>query len=309
MRLEQLKYFLSIAETQSINKTSLEFYTTHQGISKAIRQLEDEIGAPLFTRSSKGMMLTDEGSLLLPVAKRCVKDLHHVQLEIQHLHCEKELAGTLHLWGTPIANTIVLPSLLDDFRVLYPEVSYQVEEANTIDVLRTLALHKNALGLVVMLHNAIFQDMYAPYLGQIQFYPLQQDEYVCLAGAKSPLADYKHISLSEFAAHPVTTITPDNSEDHPLRQLLQRFGQSDMALSTQTPRLLTQAITSGKYLAISSRRCRSESVFFNSEDVVAIPFEEDLTLDIMLATNTHPELDEISQAFVELVKERSGLTM
>lgn len=44
MRLEQLKYFLSIAETQSINKTSLEFYTTHQGISKAIRQLEGEIG-------------------------------------------------------------------------------------------------------------------------------------------------------------------------------------------------------------------------------------------------------------------------
>ena len=49
--------------------------------------------------------------------------------------------------------------------------------------------------------------------------------------------------------------------------------------------------------------------FFNSEEVVAIPFEEDLTLDIMLATNTHPELDEISQGFVELVKERSGSTM
>ena len=309
MRLEQLQYFLSIADTHAINKTSLEFYTTHQNISKAIRQLENEMGAPLFTRSSKGMILTREGEMLLPIAERCVNDLHRLQLDIQRLHCQKDLEGTLQLWGTPIADVIALPSLLNDFGVLYPSVRYQLEEFNTLDVLLKVSLHRNALGLVVVLHDPAFQEIYLPYLNQVQFYPLQQDEYICLVSAKSPLAERKRISFSEFASHPVTTLLPDASENHPIRQLLQRYGNTDLALATSTQRLLEQAILSGKYLAISSRRSRNEAICFTDEDVVAIPFEEDLTLDIMLATNTHPELDEISQAFVNLVKERSGSAM
>lgn len=309
MRLEQLKYFLSIAETQSINKTSLEFYTTHQGISKAIRQLEDEIGAPLFTRSSKGMVLTEEGSLLLPVAKRCVKDLHLVQLEIQHRSRNKDLAGLLTLYGAPLSTSTLLPALLDDYATLYPNVRYQINEANPSDILSYVSLHKNALGLVVLLHNPDFHDLYQPYLDQVRLYPLERDEYLCLVSASSPLAERKSISFQEFATYPVTTILPDASENHPLRQLLQRLGQTDIPLSTSSPRLLVQSIISGKYLAISSRRCREENVLFSDNDVTAIPFDEDLSLDIALATNIHPEFDEISETFVDLVKERSGSPM
>lgn len=306
MRLEQLKYFLSIAETQSINKTSLEFYTTHQGISKAIRQLEDEIGAPLFTRSSKGMMLTDEGNLLLPVAKRCVKDLCDIQLKISHRNRQQDLEGLLKLWGTPLTNVIVLPSLLDDLHLLYPKVRYQVEEAHTLDILRMVSLHKNALGSVLVLHAPEYQDIYAPYLQQVKLYPLQQDEHVGLVAADSPLAEQKRISLKDFATYPIATLASDAGEDHPINQLLQRFANTNIAFSAQTTRLVAQVVSSGKYVSFGSRRGVSGSAYFNNDNIVVLPFKEDLTIDIMLATNTHPELDEISQAFVELVKERSG---
>lgn len=307
MRLEQLKYFISIAHTQSINKTSLEFYTTHQGISKAIRQLEDEMGATLFTRSAKGMLLTKEGELLLPVAQNCVKELHRIQLEIQHLQCAKPLAGLLQLYGTPVSDAIVLPELLDDFGILYPDVQYQVDEANTIDILRNVSLHRNMLGLVAVLRNPVFSEIYTPYLSQVQCYPLQQDEYICVVGASSPLAERKRISFNELANYPVTTFLPDASESHPLRQLLQKFGTT-IALAAQTPHLLAQAITSGKYVAISSRRIRTEAAFLDSDKIVALPFDEDLTLDLMLVTNLQPELDDVGQAFLALVKERSAST-
>ncbi len=304
MRLEQLKYFISIANTQSINKTSLEFYTTHQGISKAIRQLEDEIGAPLFTRSPKGMELTEEGALLLPVAEHCIKDLHRVQLEIQNRNRNKDLSGMLTLYGVPLSTYTLLPTLLDDYATLYPNVHYQINEANTSDILSYVSLHKNVLGLVVLLHNPDFHDFYQPYLDQVHLYPLEQDEYVCLVSASSPLSERKSISFKEFSTYPVTTILPDANENHPLRQLMQRFCHSDIPLTTSSTRLLAQSIISGKYLAISSRRCREENVLFSDNDVIALPFDEDLTLDLMLATNLHAELDPISNTFVELVKEQ-----
>ena len=98
----------------------------------------------------------------------------------------------------------------------------------------------------------------------------------------------------------------DSNEDHPINQLLKFLGHSELALSTQSLHLCTQAITSGKFLGISSRRSSTEAAVIGEKDVVLIPFEEDLTLDIMLVTNIRPELDDISQAFVDLVKERSA---
>lgn len=64
-----------MAENHSITKTSLEFYTTHQSVSKIIRQLEEEMEAQLFVRSSKGMTLTPEGEVLIPFEEDLTLDI------------------------------------------------------------------------------------------------------------------------------------------------------------------------------------------------------------------------------------------
>ena len=309
MRIEQLRYFLSLAKTQSLNKTGLEFYTTHQGISKAIRQLEDEIGAPLFTRSSKGMFLTNEGHMFLPVAEKCVRDLHDIQLKIRYANRQQDLEGILQIWGTPLTNATLMPGLFEDFSTLYPKIRYQVDEADTLDILRSVSLHRNLLGSALVLHDPRYHTFYEPYLHEVICYPLQQDEYVCLAHKSLPLAERKQIRFEEFAAYPVTTLIPDtNNADHPIKRLLRELGHTELSLSTQTSRLIAQAITSGKYVALGSRRGLDESAYLD-DDIVAIPFEEDLSLDIMLVTNTHPQLNEISQAFVELARENAPETI
>lgn len=305
MRLEQLKYFISIADTRSINKTSLEFFTTHQGISKAIRQLEDEMGVPLFTRSSKGMTLTQEGELFLPVARHCVQELHAIHLKLLHRKDCGNLDGRLQLWGTPLTNSLVLPALVEDFSVIHPKVHYQITEANSLHILKQVSLQPNTIGLVIVLHDPALQDIYAPYLHQVQHYPLQQDEYVCLASKNTSIAARKSISFAEFCTHPIAALVPDASSDHPVRQLLKKLGNIDLAFATSTPHLCAQAINSGKYLSLSSRRSRTEISLLDDSNVAIIPFDEDLTLDIMLVTNPHPDLDPVTQAFVDLVREQA----
>lgn len=53
MRTEHLKYFVALAENHSITKTALEFYTTHQSVSKVIRQLEEEMERPFLCAAKK----------------------------------------------------------------------------------------------------------------------------------------------------------------------------------------------------------------------------------------------------------------
>ena len=69
MRTEHLEYFLKLAQTNSITQAAKELYTTHQNVSKIIRQLEEDLGTTLFLRNQKGVALTPTGQLLLPVAQ------------------------------------------------------------------------------------------------------------------------------------------------------------------------------------------------------------------------------------------------
>lgn len=307
MRLEQLQYFLSIAKTHSISKTSLEFYTTHQSVSKSIRQLEDEVGAPLFTRSKKGMELTPEGELLLPAAESSLKELHNALLRIRHINRRQEISGTLGIWSTTLTNVAVLPGLFEDFSLLYPQIQYDIHTADPLTIFRNVSLHKTALGFSTILRSQEFHEFYEPYIHQVSLTPLLRDEFACMVVKTSPLAERTQLSFEEFASYPVTTSLPDAHEDHPIRQLLQRYGNTNTTFFTQSPRLIAQSILSGKYVCLSTLHGHSEINYLNldEKDVVLIPFSDDLSFDIMLVTNLLAQFDEISQAFVDIVKERS----
>lgn len=304
MRLDQLQYFLSVARTHSINKSSLEFYTTHQGISKSIRQLENEIGTPLFSRSKKGMDLTAAGELLLPAAETSVRVLHEALLQINNAERNQDLAGVLSISGTTLTNTLLLPSLFEDFSLLYPQVHFDVRTASQGDILRSVALHRDALGFTTIIRAQEYQDLYEPYIHQSCIYSLQQDEFVCLVSKNSPLAERTQISFSEFATYPVACSLPDTHDGHILSQLLARAGSTEPTFFSQSPRLIAQAITSGRYIAFSSRRSHDSAVFpeLHQENTVVIPFIEDLSFDIALVTNLQPQLDEIGETFVAFVK-------
>lgn len=301
MRAEHIKYFLALAENHSITKTSLEFYTTHQSVSKAIRQLEEEMETQLFTRSQKGMTLTPQGELMLPVARQTKDAFHRLRLQLTHLDRCQSMEGLLHIIGTPVSNVTTTQNLIEDFRTLYPHVRYQVDELNAAEAMRYIALHQNSLGLMVVMHDPAYHTFYKPYIDQVKLFPLQKDEYICLAGANSPLAEKKAISFQEFIQHPIAMLQMEGELDFPFTQLLRQKADIEPMLLTESRHLYTQAIEQGNYVGASSRHTSSKSTLFSHSDIVLIPFEDDLTLDIMLATHKHPELDEVSQAFVDMV--------
>ncbi|MCR4936917.1 MAG: LysR family transcriptional regulator [Lachnospiraceae bacterium] len=62
MTIQQLKYVVTVADTGSMNKAAINLYVSQPTLTNTIRDLEDEIGFPIFNRSNKGVDLTPEGS-------------------------------------------------------------------------------------------------------------------------------------------------------------------------------------------------------------------------------------------------------
>ena len=73
MTLQQLRFLIAVAEAGSINAAAQHLYTAQSNISSAIKSLEKETGLTIFTRSNRGVMLTNDGTELLGYARQVVE--------------------------------------------------------------------------------------------------------------------------------------------------------------------------------------------------------------------------------------------
>src|SRR3954463_13320764 len=68
MELRHLRYFIAVAEEENVSRAALKLHVSQPGISRQIRDLEDELGFQLFERSAKSLKLTEAGKLFLTEA-------------------------------------------------------------------------------------------------------------------------------------------------------------------------------------------------------------------------------------------------
>jgi len=105
VKIENLKIFLEVAQSESINEAARNLFMTHQNLNKIIKNLEAELNTQLFVRTNKGIQLTSNGKELFVTASQIVKNydsflekLHNTDTEIikfYTLASQSTLANTL----------------------------------------------------------------------------------------------------------------------------------------------------------------------------------------------------------------------
>lgn len=299
MRLEHLEYLICLAETGSTTKASEKLLTSRQNVSKMIRQLEDEMEAELFIRGPQGVQLTESGKIMLKAAQKSVAELYQARNAIAKLKHNTQLSGDLYLYSTAMTNITTTGPLITAFQNMYPNVTLRLLHHETLDTLAQVALHPAAIGVVPLLTNQDFQFIYAPYLGNITAYPLQQDSFICLISSNSPLAKQKTISLAKLVKNPLI-VNIKEGEENCLLRLYRRFGDVTIALTTTNPILQLQAIAAGNGVAVSSSLSHGSyqiQAADTAKRVSTLPFREDMHCNICLVTAKNAQLSPVGQAF------------
>ena len=85
MQLQQLRYFVAVAETRHFTHAAQTLRVAQPSLSKQIHALERELGTPLFSRARGNVGLTPAGEMLLPLARRILADADNAQREVQEL--------------------------------------------------------------------------------------------------------------------------------------------------------------------------------------------------------------------------------
>jgi len=102
MKIENLKLFLSVVESGSINKTAEQNFLTHQSLGVILKSLEKELDRTLFIRTNKGVALSMEGKEFLPYAKQAVAAIDAYMA----LH-PSAITEILHLYTTPVLSNYI----------------------------------------------------------------------------------------------------------------------------------------------------------------------------------------------------------
>jgi DNA-binding transcriptional LysR family regulator len=185
LTLRQLQIFVVAARHLSYARAAEELHLTPPAVSMQLKQLEDNVGMPLFERMGRGVALTQAGELLQHHALRVLGEIKDAEASLQALSGAE--AGLLSV-GLVSTAKYFMPRLLAKFAQDHPGVEVQFAVGNRESLLQKL--QDNAIDLAVMGRPPQEIDAHAE--------PMAGHPYVLIAPAGHPLASAPCFDLQEL---------------------------------------------------------------------------------------------------------------
>jgi DNA-binding transcriptional LysR family regulator len=264
MDINQLEVLIAVANERGFSRAADKLYRTQPAISQAIRRLEEEVGEPLFDRSSKDGTLTASGQVLLKYAQQIMNLRRDAKLAVKEL---KDLQrGKVTLGANEYTVMYLLP-VISVYRVRHPHIKIEVKRDLASRIPSEVLKRDVEIGIV----------SFRPHDPALQTVSVATDELALIVSPEHPLAGKRMVSVRElgvesFIAHNVRSPyrervvqtfekhrTPLNiSMELPTLEAIKRFVEQGMGVAL-VPRLAAQAeIERGQVAALTVREMRLE---------------------------------------------------
>ena len=148
MTLQQLKYIIQIVQCGSITMAAQKLYITQPSLSKAVSELEQEMGITIFLRSNRGVILSEEGTKFLSYARQVVE--------------QAELLEQTYKYGEPVKRVFAVSSqhyafAVNAFVALIKEYGkdkyeFSLRELRTNDIIEDVRTQRSELGILFLSH-------------------------------------------------------------------------------------------------------------------------------------------------------------
>lgn len=188
--LRHLRYFLAVAEELHFGRAAQRLHMAQPPLSQQIRRLEEEIGHPLFLRSSRSVKLTPAGKALVDRARRTLRKIDE-DLEAVRSVARGEV-GELKVGFVGSAMLTRLPAILDKYRRLYSRVQLHLNEFHTSQLIE--ALRDGSADVALARDAGTVEDLHVE--------PAFREQFVAVVPKRHPLATLKSIPVVRLRDEP-----------------------------------------------------------------------------------------------------------
>ena len=174
-----LEYFKAIAEVGTVSGAAEAFHVSQPALSRSLKILEDQLGAELFYRDGRGMILSEYGKTLYRHVCFMEQEFHHAEEEIESIRgrgSQRIIVGAGLVWMVR-----VLPQAVARLRAIYPDTRIEVYAGDSTALLKEFVTGRYDL-ILCALENA-------PQLDGIACTPLIGPQFSAYAGRHHPIFD------------------------------------------------------------------------------------------------------------------------
>lgn len=160
-KLRAIDYFVAAARTGSLSQAARHFGVSVPAVAKMVRALEQDLGATLFDRTTRGLILTGDGERYLAACETLVEQLTHVERSLNRTR--QRPRGTVVVEAPPLMTRQSLVPALPAFHRRYPEVAIDLRMVDRVTISDSEAKGVDAL---IMLGWPVVADLVARKIAQ-----------------------------------------------------------------------------------------------------------------------------------------------
>lgn len=303
INIQTLRYISAVEQTGSINRAGQQLYVSHSTISRAIKELENEIGITLFQRTSKGVFPTTAGIEFIRQARRLLTDIDHLESR----YFEQPQVGQNTLLVATQRYTAVTNALMKYYKIYCQDSDYLnlVLLEDTADrIIRMIADHTCHIGVLHYTsdqEDAFFQRL---KLMELKWQILESSPIAIQVRRGHPLADCSCVTVSMLKDYPHITYADEDVTHINYCSDISHFSNSiyKKRIVVQDRGTMRQMVnnTDGYYIGCDASRMN----FYSETDPVYIPISDvSFTLKTAWVHHCRHILTDAEKRFVEILND------
>lgn len=281
METARCRAFLAAAETGSFSRAAEMLRYTPSGVNQLVTALEKEIGFSLFSRSTKGVALTANGQLLLPV----IREILHQEDKLFELSAQMNglLIGTVTIAAYSSIATHWLPAVIRDFQENYPHVEIKLMEGIWQEVSQWLEERTADIGFLSYQENMPFE-----------WIPLAEDPMLALLPRDHPLANAAAYPLENCATD--RFIMPALGCDDDVEALFAKNGiQPNVQFTTLESFSVMSMVEQGLGMTVMNQLITEKRIC----DIAMLPIDPPSQITLGVAMNSRADVSPAVKMFLK----------
>ena len=289
MEQRQLLNFLSVCEEKNITRAAKRRIITRQGLSKSLRELENEIGAKLFERSRNGITLTEYGKVLEKAARILTRQHNYVLDTIKTM---KEKSGSRLSVG--IADNLIRSfpqSFFSGFLNAHPEIDLSIRTIPSRNCQNYVLEQKLQLGIT------------APPIDceKFNFFLLGKRKFFLAVGKRHHLAGRSSVKMEELRGEEaIIRYAWLNRQEDPIGNICVKNGiKTHTRLSYLNTKLIIELLDTGRYIIFL------HELFGDKDQLCHIELENvEISIEFYLIINKSSFINDAAELFIAWTREQ-----
>lgn len=291
MDINKYALFSDIAETRNFTKSGEHMGYTQSGVSHVLKAMENELGFSLFIRDSKGVSLTENARILLPLVRNLLSVNEHLEQTVNALNGLDK--GHLTIASFASISCSWLPMIIREFRREYPKIEIELLEGSTDDILDWINNSRVDFGLLSR-----------KKIGSLEWIPLYDDPLVAIFPKDFYLQGLTSFPIQEFSEMPFITASLD--VDYDIHAVMENANITPrIRVSSKDDHVIMSMVANGlgiSILPLLTIRNMQDSIQY-------LPLDPGCSRQIGIGFRTKKALSPAAQHFISLINEmKSGFS-